>query len=174
MTTTTLGALASVLDALGVRWVLIGALAANRYRSAPRLTLDADLLLADFGPGLDTMEAALREAGWSVVRADPSAELLRLRHPRWGIADLLVAGTAYQREALERARIEQLDDGVEVRVLTVEDVIVHKLIASRFQDLADIEAVLASNPQLDEAYIERWAEFWGMTATWRQLRTPGG
>lgn len=88
----------------------LGALAANRYRSAPRLTLDAGLLLADFGPGLET----------------------------------------------------------------VEDVIVHELMASRFQDLGDIEAILASKPEFDEAYVERWPECWNVTATWRQLRTPGG
>lgn len=171
--TTTLSALASVLDALGVRWVLIGALAANRYRAEPRLTLDADLLLADFGPGIDALEAALGRAGWTVLRVDPEAELIRLRHSQWGVADLLVAGTDYQHEALARARIEKLDDGHEVRVLTIEDVILHKLIANRFQDLADIESILASSPEMDETYIEHWTDFWDVTVTWRQLRAPG-
>lgn len=174
MTTTTLSALASVLDVLGVRWVLIGALAANRYRAEPRLTLDADLLLADFGPGIEALEAALDGAGWTVLRVDPEGELIRLRHPQWGVADLLVAGTDYQHEALGRARLERLDDGHQVPVLTIEDVILHKLIASRFQDLADIESILASDPKLDEAYIQRWADFWEVSATWRQLGTPGG
>lgn len=151
----------------------MGALAANRYRAEPRLTLDADLLLADFGLGLDALEAALEQAGWTVLRVDPEGELIRLRHAQWGVADLLVAGTDYQDEALSRARVERVDDGHEIPVLTVEDVILHKLIASRFQDLADIESILASDPELDEAYIERWAEFWDVTATWRQLRTPG-
>lgn len=174
MTATTLSALASVLDALGVRWVLIGALAANRYRAEPRLTLDADLLLADFGPGLDALEAALERAGWTVLRVDPEGELIRLRHSQWGVADLLAAGTDYQHEALSRARSEKIDDGHEVRVLTIEDVILHKLIANQFQDLADIESILASRPALDEAYIRRWAAFWDVTATWRQLQAPSG
>jgi hypothetical protein len=32
----TLRALGDLLDALGIRWVLIGALAANRYRTSDR------------------------------------------------------------------------------------------------------------------------------------------
>jgi hypothetical protein len=39
-----------MLGGLGIRWVLIGALAANRYRASPCLTGDVDLLLADAGP----------------------------------------------------------------------------------------------------------------------------
>jgi hypothetical protein len=162
--------LGDLLDTLRIRWVLIGALAANRYRRSPRLTQDIDLLLADTGPGLDPLETALRSAGWEVQRASPEAELLRLRHPEHGIADLLFAGTDYQHEAIRRARSESFDDGASARVLTAEDVIVHKLIAGRTQDLADIEAILAAKLPLDESYIEHWATFWDVLASWRSLQ----
>lgn len=165
-----LNELGALLDSLEIRWVLIGALAANRYRSSPRLTQDVDLLLSDFGPGLETLEQALLDASWQVERAGSEADLLRLRHPQFGIADLLIAGTDYQQEAIRRAREEVIDPATRVRVLTAEDVIVHKLIAGRAQDLADIEAVLASHVELDRAYIEQWVEFWGVQETWAALR----
>ncbi len=53
-----LSALAALLREQRIRWVLIGALAANRYRASPRLTQDVDLLLADPGSGLGAFEAA--------------------------------------------------------------------------------------------------------------------
>jgi hypothetical protein len=49
-------------------------------------------------------------------------------------------------------------------------VIVLKLIAGRAQDVADIEAILAAKPRLDEPYLEGWAEFWGVRDLWRRLR----
>jgi hypothetical protein len=169
----TLEALARLLDGLGIRWMLIGALAANRYRLTTRVTQDVDVLLADLGPGLELLERALAEAGWSLRRALPGGEILRLRHAELGAADLILAGTDYERVALARARAEALGPTLEVHVATVEDVIVLKLIASRAQDLADVEAILAAKPDLDLPYIEEWAAFWEATALWRRLWSRG-
>jgi hypothetical protein len=165
-----LSALGALLRELGIRWVLIGALAANRYRASPRLTQDVDLLLADAGPGIDPLERAARAAGWQVQRASPEGELLRLRHAELGIADLLIAGTDYQQEAIRRARLEPAGNGETIPVLAVEDVILHKLIAGRTQDLADVEAILAARVPMDERYLERWAAFWDVLDRWRALR----
>lgn len=162
-------ALGNLLSGLGIVWVLIGALAANRYRTSPRLTQDVDLLLEDAGPGLEALESALREAGWQVQRASPEGELLRLRHAELGVADLMLSGTDYQREAIRRARTEPIGPDASARVLRAEDVIVHKLIAGRRQDLADIEAILAAKVALDEGYIETWAERWEVLDLWREL-----
>jgi predicted nucleotidyltransferase len=167
---TALSDLARILRALSIHWTLIGALAANRYRTSPRLTQDVDLLLADVGPGLEILEAELSEAGWQVRRADAEGELLRLRHPQLGVADLLIAGTDYQQEALARAREESIIGGERISVLTPEDVIVHKLIAGRSQDIADIEAIIAARVPLDESYIDRWTRFWDVFDRWTELR----
>jgi hypothetical protein len=165
-----LEALGSLLDGLGIRWVLIGALAANRYRITTRLTQDVDLLLAGVGPGLERLERELAAHGWSVRRATPGGEILRLRHADLGAADLIVAATDYEAVAISRAREEDLALGRAILVLAPEDVIVLKLIAGRAQDVADIEAILAANPTLEERYVENWAEFWGVLDLWRRLR----
>mgnify|MGYP001330410090 FL=1 len=148
----------------------MGALAANRYRASPRLTNDIDLLLADTGPGIEELEHALIKEGWSAHRADSQAELIRLRHQQHGVADLLIAGTNYQHQALQHA-VEETIDNEPIKVLTVEDVIVHKLIAGRYQDLADIEAILATNFDLDQEYIENWADFWDVFDRWEEVQT---
>jgi predicted nucleotidyltransferase len=165
-----LEALGRLLDDLGIRWVLIGALAANRYRITTRLTGDVDLLLANTGPGPEHLERDLTAQGWSVRRAAPGGEILRLRHPELGAADLIVAATDYEGVAIGRAREEAIGGGYVVRVLAPEDVIVLKMIAGRAQDVADIEAILAAKPALDERHIERWAEFWSVLDLWRRLR----
>lgn len=165
-----LSALARVFEALGVQQVLIGALAANRYRSTARLTQDVEMLIADPGPALAGMRRALADAGWEVRWESPEHEMFRLEHRELGPANVLVVRTEYQREAISRARLETLDEGIEISVLSAEDVIVHKLIAGRAQDIADIEAILASDPELDHAYIERWAGYWEVEECWTELR----
>jgi hypothetical protein len=63
--------------------------------------------------------------------------------------DILIAGTPFRQEALRRAR-----DGA----LTPDDVIVHKPIAWRPNDMDDVWEIPATGVALDGAYIERWAQ----------------
>jgi hypothetical protein len=67
------------------------------------------------------------------------------------------------------ARPEHLDDGPAIPVLTAEDVIIHKLIAGRSQDIADIEAILASGAAIDDAYVQKWVTFWDLADAWSAL-----
>ena len=168
MPTTALSSLSALLERLGIRWVLIGAHAANRYRAATRLTHDIDLLLADSG-GATRLRTALEVDGWQVRQADSVGELLRIRHPTLGVADVLIAGTDYQQEAIRRARRELIDDLTNVPVLTIEDVILHKLIAGRFQDMADVEAILVTRPHLDRGYLAAWFSYWSLNEEWQRI-----
>ena len=164
----TLKSLKTLLDGIPVRWVLIGALAANRYRSSPRMTGDVDVLLANFGKGLEDLELQFKSDGWQVTRADAEGELLRLVHKTYGTADLLIAGTEFQTLSIDRAIVETID-GELIPVLTQEDVILHKLIAGRYQDLADIEAILETKPTLDHAYLDKWLDIWDLRTIWNTL-----
>ena len=162
--------LGEVLGALSIDWALFGAVAANRYRREVRLTGDIDLLLADHGGDLAVLERSLAQAGWKTRRATPDGSMLRLRHPRFGAADLVLAETEYQRVALGRARAEADTAGHPVRYLAPEDVILHKLIAGRPRDLDDIENILDAAPELDEDYLSGWAEAWDVVEPWQRLR----
>jgi hypothetical protein len=148
--------IAEVLGALGVRWTIIGALAALEYRHDIRLTTDADFLVE----WDDDLVPALERAGFSVeVVADPGEPPhVLFVHGRGVKADLMLPVVEYQRVALDRAG----------RYLTVEDVIVHKLLAWRPRDRDDIASILATDPVLDTAYIERWADEWEVGDRWNQ------
>jgi hypothetical protein len=154
-----LAPVAAVLDAAGARWALMGALAALRYRQDPRLTTDLDVLVEP----MPDLSAAFRAAGFDVREVADTGEpphLLLVRGQ--GVrADLLVASTEYQHVALDRAI-----DGV----LSVEDVIVHKLIAWRPRDRDDVLSILRAGHRLDEPYIERWAGQWQVEDRWAEAR----
>lgn len=147
------------LEALGLEPVLIGALAAQRYRLAPRFTTDVDFLVRRLGDLVASVEAD----GYAVTTmAEPGEEPYVAFIRGQGVkVDVLVAETEYQDIALDRAV-----DGV----LTAEDVIVHKLLAGRPRDHDDIASILATGRPLDEGYIARWAEVWGVTDRWEAAR----
>ncbi len=164
-----LATLAAEFARLEIEWVVMGAVAANRYRRDVRLTGDIDLLLGGHGRGLEAMEEAFRRVGFEVRRGVPNGSIVRMRHPTLGAVDLVLAETEYQHEAIRRARRERGQAG-DIPILRLEDVLVHKLIAGRARDLADIEDILATRPALDEPYVVRWATYWDVLPLWHRLR----
>jgi len=152
-------AAAEILDRLGGRWALVGALAALRYRTTPRLTTDVDILAEWRGGLVEAFEAA----GYDVtVLADPDeAPHLLLVRGLGDRIDILLPAVAYQEVALDRAQDH---------VITAEDVIVHKLIAWRPRDRNDIASILEAGHDLDEGYIAHWAGEWAVADRWEQAR----
>lgn len=137
----------------------MGAAAALRYRSDPRLTTDLDLLV-DPTPGL---AGSFREAGFEVREvADPGEQPDLLLIRGGGVrVDLIMATVEYQQIALGRA-VEG--------ALSVEDVIIHKLIAWRPRDRDDVASILRAGHPLDESYIDRWADDWDVEDRWNEAR----
>ncbi|CAB4543214.1 MAG: hypothetical protein F2534_02255 [Actinobacteria bacterium] len=153
--------LRQILSDHGISTVVIGAHAANRYRLEVRSTIDLDLLATT----LDGAAEALRAAGCDVRSvSDDGLEYLVCARLGSARVDVLLAETDYQRLAIDRAV-----DGV----LTVEDVIVHKLIAGRPRDLDDIASILAAGVSIDETYVVEHSTSWGVDDRWRLLRDRG-
>lgn len=151
-------AVRSLLDRLGVPWTLIGAVAATRYRAESRPTADVDFLIEPderVVPGLVDLGFDVR-----VLEDQGEPHLIRTRRSD-GLVDLVIAGTPYQSLAIERA----VD-----HVLTVEDVLVHKLIAWRPRDRDDVRSILSTGRTFDEGYVERWAHEWGVEERWAEAQ----
>lgn len=147
------------LAELGCEPVLIGALAALEYRLTPRFTTDVDFLVRS----LDGVVAAFEAEGYTVqAMAEPGGEPYVVFIRGKGVAvDALLVETDYQAAAHRRA-VNKL--------LTVEDVIVHKLIAWRAKDQDDIASILAAAPVLDAGYIQRWATEWQVSDRWAESK----
>jgi hypothetical protein len=155
--------IAELLDGLGLAWAVMGAVAANRFRGEARFTTDLDILVQPE----DRLPVAAAAAGFAVQAiADPDEPphviVLRDRTVR---VDLLPAVVEYQQVALRRA---------EDHFITVEDVLVHKLIAWRGRDRDDIRSILETSPRLDLAYLRHWADVWEVTDRWSQARAESG
>jgi len=145
--------------ALGLDPVLIGALAANTYRSTPRFTTDVDFLTRTLVGLVEAMEAdGLEVRAISDPGEPPYVAFIRGGGIR---VDVIAAQTDYQHTAIDRAV-----DGI----LTVEDVIIHKLIAWRARDRDDIAQILDARHVLDGGYIEEWAQAWQVEDRWLSAR----
>ena len=150
-------------------WSVVGAHAANIYRREPRLTMDVDLLVSLGSRSMQAAAAAFVEKGWTVRAMDPEGWLLRVSHVEFGHMDLIASETPYQDEALRRSRTVDLGDGLSARVLSPEDVIVHKLIADRAKDDADIEDILRAIRSLDWEYLRKWFDAWDLRERFEKI-----
>jgi predicted nucleotidyltransferase len=156
-----LARIAATLEIRGIPYMVIGGHAAVLY-GEPRLTRDIDITLG-IGPDrlrelLDIVrDVELMPAGGAEDLARGSY-VLPCSDPATGIdVDLILSVSAYEQEALGRTQTV-LIAGVNVRFASVEDVLIHKIVAGRPRDIEDARAILAKSHSLDRAYLLRWLE----------------
>lgn len=152
--------IARALDASAVAYMVIGGQAVLLY-GEPRLTRDIDITL---GIGAERLPDILRvgeRIGLTARVGDPSdfvgkTMVLPCEHKDSGIrVDFIFSWSPYEQQALRRTRSVQMGRAA-VQFASVEDVIIHKIIAGRPRDLEDVKTVLLKNPHVDNAYIHRW------------------
>ncbi len=149
------------LDAADLPYMVIGGQAVLLY-GEPRLTDDIDITL---GATLDRLPDVLKLT--SSIGLEPLVDpeeftrqtmVLPCRDAATDLrVDLIFSFSPYERQALERARPIKMGD-TQVRFASLEDVIVHKIIAGRPRDLEDVKGMLVKNPAADLTYIRTWLE----------------
>jgi hypothetical protein len=143
-----------------IPYMIIGGLAVQRW-GQPRLTRDVDVTVL-LPPGGE--EPVLREltAAFSPRLADAVAfalenRVLPVRVVEGGDADISLGLPGYEEQAIARAVDYDLGQGRVVRLCSPEDLIVHKALAGRPQDVLDIEGVVArQGSRLDLGYLRAW------------------
>jgi hypothetical protein len=145
---------------------LMGGLAAAVWKH-PRNTRDVDILVDVGNVNPDQLVEVMKCAGLRSKRQPAvllvgDQRLIQLLYQGPGTfldiqIDLLLADSAYQKEALTRAQPAQLDSEHAIAVLSCEDLIIHKLLAGRIIDSADVAALLRANrARLDLSYLKDW------------------
>ena len=147
------------LDALKVRWALIGGLAVS-VRSVPRFTKDLDFAIAVANDSeAEDVVHQLRGCGYQPVEVLEQEYVERLsgvRLERSGsdvIVDLLFASSGIENEVVTSAtRLEVLPQ-LSAPVATTGHLIALKTLAGRNQDLTDLGSLIpaASTEDLDVA-----------------------
>lgn len=124
--------------------MVIGGLAVL-VRGTPRLTRDVDLsLLLRPRETQRLLDALGRE--FRALPSDPVAFarrqfVLPLEGPDGTRLDAAFTGTPFEEESIRRATFEEIG-GVRARVCTAEDLVLHKVVSERLQDLEDVRSVV--------------------------------
>ena len=151
---------------LGIPYAVMGGFAARAW-GLPRPTFDADIAIAVDAAGLQRLFVALEGVGFDVpsehktgflddVGGFKKAKVNRFEDQHVWATDLFVVQGGLLESALGRAR--EANIGPErVRVMSPEDIILLKLLASRRKDLADVEEIVVVCKDLDTRYLEDWA-----------------
>jgi len=157
--------ISSALRASSIPHMIIGGQAVLVY-GEPRLTRDIDITLGVDVDELERVQKAIAALSLSTLTEDPqsfaaSTHVLPLLHEESGIrVDLIFSFSPYEQEALKRVTGRSLQ-GFEVPFASLEDIIIHKLVAGRPRDIEDIRGILARNHKRDDPYVLRWLDEFG-------------
>ncbi len=175
----TLGHLWRTLDPLQIPMAVMGGIAVAVWEHI-RATRDVDVLIHIEPADLDRVLDTLAHAGLHSTRQPPLLQLgpmqmiqLVYQPPGFFVdlkVDLLLASSDYQRLALARRVPTQLPGNLNIHVLSCEDLILHKLIAGRLIDRADVAALLRANREtLDFAFLTTWIAKLALSSEWSQV-----
>ncbi len=158
----------AIMDEAGAAYAVIGGCARNAY-AEPRATRDVDFVVEVDDARYRALLEALRSRGFRSATAvgdgsSPVPDLELYRDADGRRVDVLFAHTELERSALARSELHAPYDGVQLPVISPEDLIVYKTIAGRAQDRADVGAVVETlriaGRVLDWPYVERWCDAW--------------
>jgi hypothetical protein len=142
--------------------MVIGGQAVLLY-GEPRLTRDIDITLGVGVRELNKLKRTISSLGLKIlVERDEefvkSNMVLPTLDEKSGIrVDFIFSFSPYERQAIERAKDIKLGRSL-VKFASLEDVVIHKVIAGRARDLEDIRSILLKNQEYDSDYIEKWLE----------------
>ena len=149
---------AAALVAARIPYMVIGGQAVLVH-GEPRLTRDIDITLGVSLDRLADIVAAAAEAGLAPL-VDPQTfvretMVLPCADANSGVrVDLVLSDSSFERAAIDRAVTVRLGS-TDVRFVTPEDLIVHKVGAGRPRDLEDVRSIVARQPRLDRQRVEQ-------------------
>jgi len=152
---------------------IVGGVAASLL-GRPRLTRDIDALVSL--PETRWISTLQSGASFGLLpRVDHPIEfavktrVLLLRHEPSAIdVDVMFGVLPFEEIAVAEATSRLVAD-FEVRLPRIEDLIVMKAIAHRPRDMADIEGLLAANPDVNLAVIRQWVREFSVATTMPHL-----
>ena len=143
-----------------VPYVVIGGMAVQHW-GEPRFTQDVDVTAAAPPDDPESLVRAILDRfparlGDAVAFARRNRVIL-IRAANGCPVDISLSLPGYEDELMQRAVAYEIEAGKTLRLCSAEDLIIHKAIAGRPQDVRDVESVVyRQRERLDAAYIRRW------------------
>ncbi|MCS7310868.1 MAG: nucleotidyltransferase [Armatimonadetes bacterium] len=154
--------MATEFERRSIAYMLIGGQAVLLY-GEPRLTADVDVTVGVAPEQFSRILEAVQALGWQVRVNEPEEFVRRTlvlpcQDEATGIhIDVIFAQSAYEQQALQRVRRVRMGEA-EVCFASVEDVVIHKVVAGRPRDIEDARRIWLKNPNIDEDYLRYWLQ----------------
>jgi len=148
------------LTKLNIPYMLIGGQAVLLY-GEPRLTRDIDITVGLSTDELEKVRSVVKRARLKILIDDVEGfvnrtMVLPVIDDKSGIrVDVIFSFSLYERQAIERAKVIKFGK-IPVRFASLEDLVIHKIVAGRARDIEDVKSILLKNPHYDAQYITRW------------------
>jgi predicted nucleotidyltransferase len=155
-----LSKIAKELKERKIPYMVIGGQAVLLY-GEPRLTKDIDITLGINPEGLSEIISLSKKLKLRILVENlkdfvKKTMVLPVEDEKTGISvDFIFSFSEYEKQAIKRANSVKMLN-THVKFASLEDLVIHKIIAGRTRDLEDIEAMLLKNPEYEEKYIKKW------------------
>jgi hypothetical protein len=161
-----LDALQHLLSRFDNRGVIIGGAAVSILGRA-RFTEDVDAMFLLSNKDLPRLLAMAKEEGIE-PRVDDAVDFARknrvllLKHTLTDTGiDISLGALPFEEEMVERSELYVVDETLQLRLPTPEDLIIMKAIAHRPKDLEDIRTIADKYPNMDIERIKKWVKAFG-------------
>jgi len=175
-----LEALQRLLARFDDQGVIIGGTAVSMLGRA-RFTEDVDAMILLSTRDIPRLLAVAKEEGIEprIEKAEEFAKKSRvmlMRHiPSATSIDISLGILPFEQEMVERSVVHHVDQALQIRLPTPEDLIIMKAVAHRPQDMEDIRTIAEKYPNLDVQRIERWikefADALEQPDLWKQIES---
>ena len=159
--------LAIELDKSKIPYMVIGGQAVLVY-GEPRLTKDIDITLGIGAEGIDRVKTVIKRLGLKILAKNIDKFVHKTMvcpaiDKKSGIRiDFIFSFTPYEQQAIKRARKIKLGKQG-INFASLEDLIIHKMIAKRERDIEDVKTIILKNPKFNKSYILKWLKDFDQT-----------
>ena len=143
-----------------IPYMIIGGQAVLLY-GEPRLTKDIDVTLGIGIDGFEVIMKTVQNLALRILVNNPrefvqQTMVFPVMDEKSGIRiDFIFSFSPYEKQAIERAKDVKLGRAT-VKFASLEDLVIHKIIAGRARDLEDVRSMLLKNTDYDVGYISKW------------------
>jgi len=152
--------IANELNNNNIPYMVIGGQAVLLY-GEPRLTKDIDIALGIGIDGLKDINSIIQKLNLKTLVNEGFVQktmVLLAIDEKTGIrVDFIFSFSLYEKQAIKRAPDIKFGNTI-VKFASLEDVVIHKIIAGRARDIEDVRSIILKNSDYDAKYIVRWLE----------------